>query len=225
MNRNEPPPVATWLLEHLTTADRNEALAGDLLEEFRAGRSSGWYWRQIINATAIGWTRSIFEHRLALLFAAIWSLLSPAWELTFIRVFWESNFIGSIWRMPWPWSTTCAIGLGTMEALLFIWIGSLLYVALLLSSRRRVNFRRLGHGFAMSIVVFFAAAACLSALWIVIGAYSNGNGTDWRTLTLLGEIKNFQAWALLKRIPYILGTACAIWGATRRVAKAGGVPA
>jgi hypothetical protein len=225
MNRSEPPRLATWLLEHLTTAGRNEALAGDLLEEFRAGRSSGWYWRQIISAVAIGWARSIFEHRIVLLFAAFWSLLSPAWELTFIRVFWESNFIGSVWRMPWPWSAASAIGLGIVEALLFIWIGSLLYSAVLLFSRRRLDFRRLGHGFAMSIVVFLAPAACVFVLRIVAGVSSNEAGTDWRTLTLLGETKNFQAWAILWRIPYILGTACAIWGGTRRVAKKGRVPA
>jgi hypothetical protein len=209
MNRTEPPPLATWMLEHLTTADRDEALAGDLLEEFRAGRSSGWYWRQVITTIVIGWTRSIFEHRIVLLFAAIWSLLSPAWELTFIRVFWESNFIGSVWRMPWPWSAASAI----------------LYVALLLISRRRVDFRRLGHGFAMSIVVFLAPAACVFVLRIVAGVSSNEDGTDWRTLTLLGETKNFQAWAILWRIPYILGTASAIWGSARRVAKEGRVPA
>jgi hypothetical protein len=213
------------MLVHLRAAGRDEALAGDLLEEFRAGRSSGWYWRQIISAVAIGWARSIFEHRIVLLFAAFWSLLSPAWELTFIRVFWESNFIGSVWRMPWPWSAASAIGLGIVEALLFIWIGSLLYAALLLISRRRVDLRRLGYGFAMSIVVFLAPAACVFVLRIVAGVSSNEAGTDWRTLTLLGETKNFQAWAILWRIPYILGTSCAIWGGTRRVAKKGRVPA
>jgi hypothetical protein len=225
MSRTEPPFVATWMLERLTAAERDEALAGDLLEEFRAGRSIGWYWRQVITAIAIGWTRSIYEHRIRLLFAAIWSLLSPAWELTLIRVFWEGDFIGSIWRMPWPWSTACAIALGTMEALLFIWIGSLLYVALLATTRKTIDFRRLGRGFLMSIVVYFLALACVFAVWITINTHSSGNGADWRTLSLMGEIENFQPRAILTHIPYVVGTACALWGVAPRVRKTDRVPA
>lgn len=37
MRRIEPPATATWLLEHFTPGERNEALAGDLLEEFQNG--------------------------------------------------------------------------------------------------------------------------------------------------------------------------------------------
>jgi hypothetical protein len=225
MNRTEPPPLATWLLEHLTAIGQDEALAGDILEEFSAGRSSGWYWRQVITAIAIGWARSIFEHRNALLFATIWSLLSPAWELTIFRVYSQSSFVVPIVRIPWPWSTACFFGLFILQGLLFIWVGSLLYVALLLCARKTVDFRRLGRGLLMSIVVYVFALACDLALWITIGAYSNADGMDWRTLTLVGVIKNFQTWAILKRIPYIAGTAWAVWGGTREVAKAGRVPA
>jgi hypothetical protein len=225
MNRTEPPLLATWLLEHQTTGGRDEALAGDLREEFRAGRSSGWYWRQVITAIAIGWARSIFQHRLALLFAVIWSVLSPAWELTFIRVYSQSGFVGPIVRIPWPWSTACFFGLSILQGLLFIWIGSLLYVALLVCARKTVDFRRLGRGFLMSIVVYFFALACDFALWITIGAYSNGDGTDWRTLTLVGVIRDFGAWDILEHFKYIVGTACAIWGGMRRFAKTSGVPA
>jgi len=40
MRRLEPPATATWLLEHFTFGERNEALAGDLLEDFRNGRTA-----------------------------------------------------------------------------------------------------------------------------------------------------------------------------------------
>ncbi len=43
MRPTEPPPIATWLLEHVGL--RNQSLAGDLLEEYRTGRSGAWYWR------------------------------------------------------------------------------------------------------------------------------------------------------------------------------------
>jgi hypothetical protein len=47
-----PPLLATWLLTHFTSDGRSESLIGDLIEQYRGGRSSAWYWRQAV--TAIG---------------------------------------------------------------------------------------------------------------------------------------------------------------------------
>ena len=44
--------LALWLLGRL--APRNEPLAGDLLEQFRAGRSIIWLWSQLLYAIAMG---------------------------------------------------------------------------------------------------------------------------------------------------------------------------
>lgn len=56
MNDRRPPELATWLLNRLGYTHHNAALAGDLLEEFRSGRSRAWYWRQtamvIVNGVA-----------------------------------------------------------------------------------------------------------------------------------------------------------------------------
>jgi hypothetical protein len=41
-----------WLLGHL--AHRNEPLAGDLLEQFRVGRSVSWLWSQLLIAIIMG---------------------------------------------------------------------------------------------------------------------------------------------------------------------------
>jgi hypothetical protein len=51
MSRGMSAP-ALWLLGHL--AQRNEPLAGDLVEQFRAGRSSLWLWAQLVCAIAMG---------------------------------------------------------------------------------------------------------------------------------------------------------------------------
>lgn len=52
MTDRQPPAVATWLLQ--CAARGNEALVGDLLEEYRHGRSAAWYWRQVLTAVAVG---------------------------------------------------------------------------------------------------------------------------------------------------------------------------
>ena len=50
MNFRQPPKLAVWLLNRLGVTAHNEPLAGDLLEEFRSGRTPGWYWRQAFMA-------------------------------------------------------------------------------------------------------------------------------------------------------------------------------
>jgi hypothetical protein len=56
MNTQLPPRFATWLLQRLAPGYCAESFAGDLLEEFRAGKGSAWYWRQVLTAIVInGW--------------------------------------------------------------------------------------------------------------------------------------------------------------------------
>jgi hypothetical protein len=51
-----PPTMATWILKHLVLGERNEALEGDLLEEFQRRRSAPWYWRQVLGAMLLGFS-------------------------------------------------------------------------------------------------------------------------------------------------------------------------
>jgi hypothetical protein len=89
MNCRQPPALASWLLDWLGYTGQNPALAGDMLEEFRNGRSPAWYWRQTLMVIATGIARNAFVLRrfLAALvggFAAqaavafgLWSLHAP----------------------------------------------------------------------------------------------------------------------------------------------------
>ena len=51
------PAFATWLLQKFRPSD--EALLGDLLEERPNGRSTAWYWRQVMGAIVTGSVKDI----------------------------------------------------------------------------------------------------------------------------------------------------------------------
>jgi hypothetical protein len=43
-------------------SNTDEALAGDLLEQFTQGRSAAWYWRQVLWAIVIGFGKDVRTH-------------------------------------------------------------------------------------------------------------------------------------------------------------------
>jgi hypothetical protein len=75
MSSSRPPVVATWVLTHF--GNRNEVLAGDLIEEYRRGRTVGWYWRQVLMAILVGCGDEIRTHKLLTVRALItgWAVL------------------------------------------------------------------------------------------------------------------------------------------------------
>lgn len=60
MTSQHAPAVATWLLERFCADD---GLAGDLMEEFRGGRSLTWYWKQAVVAVLVYPISQIREHK------------------------------------------------------------------------------------------------------------------------------------------------------------------
>jgi hypothetical protein len=62
MKSSQPPTLATWLLEHIRFGNTGEALAGDLVEEFRQRRSAAWYWRQVLMALLAGYAKDVGAH-------------------------------------------------------------------------------------------------------------------------------------------------------------------
>jgi hypothetical protein len=61
MRPTHPPRLAAFLLNLFAV---NEPLAGDLHEEYLAGRSATWYWRQVLAAVLLGPTRRVEIHEL-----------------------------------------------------------------------------------------------------------------------------------------------------------------
>jgi hypothetical protein len=60
----QPPRAATWLAERFASRARRESLVGDLVEQFRHGRSRSWYWRQVFAAILIGIAQDLATHKL-----------------------------------------------------------------------------------------------------------------------------------------------------------------
>jgi hypothetical protein len=213
MNRTNPPRIATWMMEHLAPADSDEAIAGDLLEHFRAGRSSVWYWRQAITAIAVEWGRSAWRRRAPLLFAAMWSLLSPAWELFFANYSRHRPLIGAIWRLPFPLSTITDLALRVAVDMSFIWAGVVVYVALCRVAFGKMHLRRPWMALLGSVIAFAIASLGVVA---IVGAmfamgYFHGRGVGGETFTLPGIVEDFGIWTLFVRFQYFAGTAVSLW--------------
>ena len=61
MRPSIPPRLATWLFNRL--GPRNVELAGDLIEEYKSGRSAAWYWRQVLIAITVGFRTEVSSHK------------------------------------------------------------------------------------------------------------------------------------------------------------------
>lgn len=75
MTVRRPPPAAEFLLLHLARSCYREGLAGDLAEEFAAGRSAFWYWRQVCGALHEHARHLVRRHALPLLAATAFFIL------------------------------------------------------------------------------------------------------------------------------------------------------
>ena len=209
MKRTEPPQLAMWMLEHGIPGDCDEALAGDLLEDFRSGRSEGWFWRQALAAWFVGWLKYLSRRRFLLIFAAFWSTLAPAWTAIVDSIEHSRRLLNPAWSashlfsMFWLWAAMNVA---------FIWTGMLLFVVV--HSRLAGPFSRakLKPAFRLAPLIFlplYFATFVLMNLFAYPGFETNPGAA-----TLLGEILDWRMRADALRIPYLLTILWAMWSAT-----------
>ena len=67
----QPPSLATWMLSRLVSGNNRETLIGDLVERYQRGRSSAWYWRQVLMAVLLSAYHDIRSHKLLALRAIV----------------------------------------------------------------------------------------------------------------------------------------------------------
>ena len=77
--QSRAPALVVWLLSRVGgRGSSSESLAGDIVEEYRRGRSASWLWTQVLAAIAIGGWQEIRTHKLVAMsgvitgFASLW---------------------------------------------------------------------------------------------------------------------------------------------------------
>ena len=93
MNPTNPPSLATKLLESLVPQRTSEALLGDLIEQYAAGRSRTWYWRQVILALVISAGREVRTRKLQAVRAVVVGYVTGA-SLNYFTTSLAARFVG-----------------------------------------------------------------------------------------------------------------------------------
>lgn len=106
MIHRRPPALADWLLDRLGDTRRHPAMAGDLLEEFRSGRSAAWYWRQTLVVIANGIAHSVVELWPYLLALGVAYAVQFVVALTLWLKSFPSAIPGSAWMKVSVWLLT-----------------------------------------------------------------------------------------------------------------------
>jgi len=92
MTSKHPPRLATWMLRRFGSGPDNEALIGDLTEQYVKKDSVMWFWRQAMKAIPISFAREIRSHKLVAARALLtgWGI----WILCLLTLF---PFLGSLY--------------------------------------------------------------------------------------------------------------------------------
>jgi len=186
MRSSQPPSVATWLLEHLVHGEENEALAGDLLEEFSQGRTAAWYWYQVFVAILVAFSKELRARWITILFAVIVSSAVP-YELIWRSSEFERLFTWVI-RLPWPVSLFFSIACwSALEA-------GILFVAFTayLGAIRRFDLRSFSIGSLVALVALNLGNLSLNFL-----------------MTL--QLSRFLFFYVIWRLPLFFSLVLAMW--------------
>lgn len=166
MKKSKPPALATWLLEHLALGSDNDALAGDLLEEFGSRRSAGWYWRQVLMAIFVGFSEELGRQWRAAAFALAWTVVSVSALTLLYQTYQARHMLGFAVRHDWPQSIILAMGLEISPQFLLWWLGLALY----LLTMRSFTMARFARGVIISVF----------CMLLLVGTYLLGWGTVMR---------------------------------------------
>lgn len=210
MRHREPPPLATWMLRHLTAGYRDEALDGDLLEFFRLGRSNVWYWRQISATCVLSWCNNICARGPVLVFALLWSMLSPAWY-AMIDSIEASSAIDKASQVFEPfWLPLILIGWMAIHAV-FLWAGLLVYRLGHRILQKPLRQEEMQRAFWIAPLIFpwISGATFITAnlYWYSLPGLSQAKLAP----NFVGQVSDLGILASLIRFPYFAAMLIALW--------------
>jgi hypothetical protein len=199
------------MLEHLTSGDHHEALAGDLVESFRAGRSDGWYWRQTLTACFVSWCLALQARLPLALFALAWSMLAPAWNLVCDHVTNSRaaanlpSIFGGLWIIP------ALIGWTILHAAL-VWGGALIYSAVHGTLGPPLRGEKVRRGLLIAPLVLGVVNAVMFFLGGLYYYSIPGLSGQQLAATAMGRITDVRLLPDLLRLPYFIALLSALWG-------------
>jgi hypothetical protein len=124
----QPPRIATWMAERLVPHARRESLVGDLMEQYRHGRSDLWYWRQVFVAIVAASAHDLAAHK-SLAFRG----LAIGWTLYYVCSFpvtWAGRSAerwAATWLLPCdPQLFWCQFWLNQISVELLIYVAAAL---------------------------------------------------------------------------------------------------
>lgn len=225
-NSLDPPRLATWLLEQFAPVPQNVWLAGDLMEAFRQGRSSGWYWRQVFWAIFVVFLQSLRKHwgRLAHavvcggLISSTWFFMFPVTTRIFVR---STTFVeGGAARVYWDRTVQEASALPAVFALYaksygIQWPWSLVYqVAFLTVFEAVIVALALGAYFGFARIL--QTRNFLRVLMVAVAVLASSNMAATFLSVPFGDIQSavhpprFAGWVLIAT-PATLALLIGVW--------------
>jgi hypothetical protein len=91
MRSTNPPALATWLLQRFGA---KEALVGDLVEQYRKGRSAGWYWRQTMSGIISSFATEAWQHKALAIGVVAFGAYLPHIYMFIVRPRWLARLDG-----------------------------------------------------------------------------------------------------------------------------------
>jgi hypothetical protein len=163
--------LATWLLDQFSPVLQNAPLAGDLMEAFKQGRPSSWYWRQVFGAILIAlpsllrkqWGCLAYAVGCGGLTSAAWFFMSPTagHGSALPQVF---ALYAKGYAIQWPWSLVYQIAFLTAFQFVIVAVALGAYLAF----SEMLNPQNLFRALMVVIVVLASGHVAMTFLSVIL---------------------------------------------------------
>ena len=192
MTPSKPPAMATWLLEHLLPGHENDALVGDLVEAFNYRRSTVWYWRQVLIAIMVRFSKEVLSQWVPVGWSVVWTIVvSMSWPHIKPSPRYQA-LLGWGVGHDWPQSLVYVMAIYLATEIAQVWAGLSVYLVI----TRNFDLRSYSRGLFVGSLIVVIHQAC--------GIFFSGRGSTQR-----GHLPGMVLWLL----PLFFALLLAMWTA------------